>query len=161
MDEGDEVILIRFRKRKSPRPPKTDGQTDPHHFSELITPQVQPLQLRQLLHAPANTCTRWDVKKANCSLYAKSCVERVEGSRQHQKAANKQTKKKHFNWCFSKLSYFSQIVWRGLRPLREKKNYVFKIGKCDVCSPRVSPSLWISLHTWLSYQQTRQKPGQS
>lgn len=55
MDAGDEVTLKRFRKRKGPRPLKTDGQTDPYHFSELVTPQVQPLQLRQLLHAPANT----------------------------------------------------------------------------------------------------------
>lgn len=44
-------------KGKKVRKPgaSTGRQTDTHHFSELITPQVQPLQLRELLHASVDT----------------------------------------------------------------------------------------------------------
>lgn len=35
--------------------------TDTHHFSELITAQVQPLQLRELLHASVDTKNKQSV----------------------------------------------------------------------------------------------------
>lgn len=40
----------------------TDRLTDTHHFSELITPQVQPFQLCELQHAPADTQDRQGVR---------------------------------------------------------------------------------------------------
>lgn len=40
----------------------TDRLTDTHHFSELITPQVQPLQLREFMHAPVDTKDRQGVR---------------------------------------------------------------------------------------------------
>lgn len=49
--------MERWRHRcRSRRPCASTRQlTDTHHFSELVTPEVQPLQLCELLHASVNT----------------------------------------------------------------------------------------------------------
>lgn len=52
--EGGGEVTTRKVKNKKPWA-STGWLTDTHHFSELITPQVQPLQLCELLHASVDT----------------------------------------------------------------------------------------------------------
>lgn len=112
MDYGDEVTLIRFRKREGPR--RQTGRL-------ILTTSVNSLLPRSSLSSCVSFCMLLQTHARGGTLKKANLVVSIE-SRRQQTASVKQTNKTFQLMLreniFAQVSNLSQIVWCGLRPLR-------------------------------------------